>query len=357
MIKDNFIIKIVEKSPGKEWDELIQSSEDGSFFALNDFLEMQGEKSCYIIAYNNDGKIIGGIAGRIRGDKPIIGKFIKMFWVETGPIVNCNDDNLKVKIKIALLEKLKEAAKKEGVIQINITHWSRERNPDVFTKAEFQVTPFATYLLDLEQDEKKIYSNFRKGNKSTIKKAQKFNITIIHNNKNNFVSFLDSYYTVYQKTEERAIKIHSNTSMTLKPKIFLENILSNDNILSNIFLAVYEDQIASGALILRCGSKIIYYLGASDIYLNRKTGASNLLHWEIIKWAKSKGIKVYDLGGIPVNPTEDDPAYGVYIFKKGFGGEYKEYYGGTYIISHFRYQLMKKIMSNKKYLRFVRKII
>lgn len=55
-----------------------------------------------------------------------------------------------------------------------------------------------------------------------------------------------------------------------------------------------------------------------------------LLQWEAIRWAKNKGCKIYDLWGIPDHPEtvlEDsfldrsDGLWGVYRFKRGFGGE------------------------------------
>ena len=55
-----------------------------------------------------------------------------------------------------------------------------------------------------------------------------------------------------------------------------------------------------------------------------------LLQWEAIRWAKQKGCKVYDMWGIPDFPegeledqfmTRSDGLWGVYRFKRGFGGK------------------------------------
>ena len=54
---------------------------------------------------------------------------------------------------------------------------------------------------------------------------------------------------------------------------------------------------------------------------------NNLIHWEIIKWAKEKGLKEYDLWGIPADPKEGHPLWGVYRFKKGFNAELKNFIG------------------------------
>ncbi len=55
-----------------------------------------------------------------------------------------------------------------------------------------------------------------------------------------------------------------------------------------------------------------------------------LLQWEAIRWAKQQGCTVYDLWGIPDYPEEvleeqfmnrSDGLWGVYRFKRGFGGK------------------------------------
>jgi lipid II:glycine glycyltransferase (peptidoglycan interpeptide bridge formation enzyme) len=55
-----------------------------------------------------------------------------------------------------------------------------------------------------------------------------------------------------------------------------------------------------------------------------------LLQWEAMRWARSRGCEEYDLWGVPDEdePTleagfagRDDGLWGVYRFKRGFGGQ------------------------------------
>ena len=57
-----------------------------------------------------------------------------------------------------------------------------------------------------------------------------------------------------------------------------------------------------------------------------------LLQWEAMKWAKSRGCDEYDLWGVPDEDeatlesnfeSRHDGLWGVYRFKRGFGGEIK----------------------------------
>jgi lipid II:glycine glycyltransferase (peptidoglycan interpeptide bridge formation enzyme) len=79
---------------------------------------------------------------------------------------------------------------------------------------------------------------------------------------------------------------------------------------------ICEDQGAPVAAVVvsAIGDSAIYLLGATT-EAGMKSQGSYVLHWTIIQWLKSRGIRWYDLGGIDpvVNP-------GVYSFKKGFSG-------------------------------------
>ena len=55
-----------------------------------------------------------------------------------------------------------------------------------------------------------------------------------------------------------------------------------------------------------------------------------LIQWEAIRWAKQKGCASYDLWGVPDDEegnleaqfsARSDGLWGVYRFKRGFGGE------------------------------------
>lgn len=67
------------------------------------------------------------------------------------------------------------------------------------------------------------------------------------------------------------------------------------------------------------------YGGQSDSH--RNIYAYHALIWERIKWAKSKGVRWFDFFGVPGELDEKDPLYGIYYFKKSFGGEYCAYIG------------------------------
>lgn len=54
---------------------------------------------------------------------------------------------------------------------------------------------------------------------------------------------------------------------------------------------------------------------------------NHLLQWEAMRWAQEQGCVIYDMWGAPDELEESDPMWGVYRFKRGFGGEFVRHIG------------------------------
>ncbi|MFN8426455.1 MAG: peptidoglycan bridge formation glycyltransferase FemA/FemB family protein [Anaerolineales bacterium] len=101
--------------------------------------------------------------------------------------------------------------------------------------------------------------------------------------------------------------------------------------LGEILLAEYEGKPLAALFVARNGNRAYYLYGAStDEERNRMP--TYLLQWEAMKWAKARGCEEYDLWGVPDEDeatleanfeTRHDGLWGVYRFKRGFGGELK----------------------------------
>ena len=95
-----------------------------------------------------------------------------------------------------------------------------------------------------------------------------------------------------------------------------------------LVLATYQGEALAGVMAFIHGPVAWYLYGASsDRERNRM--APYLAQWEAMRWAKSQGAASYDLWGVPdVDETEleagfetrHDGLWGVYRFKRGFGG-------------------------------------
>jgi peptidoglycan pentaglycine glycine transferase (the first glycine) len=96
----------------------------------------------------------------------------------------------------------------------------------------------------------------------------------------------------------------------------------------HFLFASHEGTPLSGAFVLTFGRKLWFMHGASGKE-KRKLQGNYLLQWEVMRWAKQRGVTHCDFGGAPKpgDRHEGDPYYGVYRFKLGFGGDVVEYLG------------------------------
>ena len=75
------------------------------------------------------------------------------------------------------------------------------------------------------------------------------------------------------------------------------------------------------------GSEIIYLFSGSDQKYMRDYNAQYLIQWHMIKYAAEHGFSRYNFYGINGLPDPSSKDYGIYEFKKGFGGQVIELIG------------------------------
>jgi len=94
-----------------------------------------------------------------------------------------------------------------------------------------------------------------------------------------------------------------------------------------LFLAYVNDVCVSGTVAGFYGNKCLYLYGASGNEF-RNYMPNYLIQWHMLLFSKEAGCTIYDLRGVPgIIEDENNPIYGLYRFKKGFGGEVCEFAG------------------------------
>ena len=98
-----------------------------------------------------------------------------------------------------------------------------------------------------------------------------------------------------------------------------------------LLIAKYKKTPLAGIMVFTRGKRAWYFYGASNSQ-ERNRMPTYLLQWEAMRWAASRGSTEYDLWGIPDEEQDTlerdfmsrtDGLWGVYRFKRGFGGEIK----------------------------------
>ena len=83
----------------------------------------------------------------------------------------------------------------------------------------------------------------------------------------------------------------------------------------------------SAVMFMLYGDEIISLFGGNDDKYMKTHSAQFLLQWHMIKYAIDHGFKRYNHYGINALPTPGDDNFGLYNFKRGFGGTVLELIG------------------------------
>lgn len=104
----------------------------------------------------------------------------------------------------------------------------------------------------------------------------------------------------------------------------------------------------SGIITTYFGNKSWYLYGASD-NMYREFMPNYYIQWQAFTDAKKSGYELYDFFGISGKTDESDPLYGLYRFKKGFGGEFTEFIGEfDYVVDPILYFAWTKLLPQFK---------
>lgn len=343
----NFSIEKIKNLNFDEWDRFVQASSEGNFFSTTDYWKVYHSEAHFLLL-RVDGQIIAGLPFAIQNVFPVIGRFFKFCRAETSVIVIEEIEKEQVdEIKYKTLQYLMSFLKQNSVILFSITSKIRTSDGEVFKKIGFKTGRTGTYKIDLTQDVNDIYRNFSKGHKSSVQKAIKSNVEIKFYDSEEAKSRINEFIELQGSLFDR--KKDTFSVLYLKSDGFVKEILDSTYHKCYMAIAYYNNRPAAGAILVTFKGLIYYYLGASDFSLTRESQAANLLQFEIIKFAKSEGRTVYDFGTADVVMNPQSPMYGVYLFKKNFGGYIEEYDSASFVLNPSRYRLMKYLNRLLKY--------
>lgn len=292
-------------------------------------------------------EIIGGWVGVYRGNKPVVKWIAKAVYFDSYPIFTTTEQ--AEKSQTLLMNTMREWAKEEHIVMFNLTHWVRGRQlPDL------QIEHNATFLLPLQDNSEAQWKLVESKQRNIVRKGEKNGVEVRALHGEEAIAELPTLQILREQTQQHAIKKHANASMLLKSDEFFINLLRHTD--STLFIGSVEGKPATVAVMIASGETAYYYSGGSDYELNRQTGSSAYVIWRAIEhYRESKEVKYMDLGGVPVQPEPTHPAYGVYAFKRSFGGEYMEFDAGVIVINEVKYAVLKWLLKQRKLLRLFSK--
>lgn len=198
-----------------------------------------------------------------------------------------------------------------------------------FTISE-PLQPRSSIHLDLQPAPEALFAGFTKGHRADVRRAERNGVTV---RVGTHAADLDTFYTIMKATGARQqFSIHACEYYATAWRLF--------GAAARLLIAEHEGRAVAAFLVFGWGDAGQYmYSGSTDAGL--KLGANHLLQWHAIQWVRERGCTTYDLWGIPdafgqlagrsgaeaqlEAAAREHALYGVYRFKKGWGGRVVRY--------------------------------
>lgn len=179
------------------------------------------------------------------------------------------------------------------------------------------IQPRRTVLVDLQGTEEEILARMKQKTRYNIHLAARKDVEV------RVSDDLDAFYALMQTTGERdGFGVHSKAYYERAYRLFAPEGTGL------ILQAEYAGQPLAALMLFMRGERAWYLYGASND-LERNRMPAYRLQWEAMRLAREHGCRTYDLWGVP-DEDEDtleaqftarsDGLWGVYRFKRGFGG-------------------------------------
>ncbi len=291
------------------------------------------------------------------------------FYCPRGPAANkFKVQSSKFKVLDFLFEEIKKIAGKEGAMflrfdpplglndEFGIMNYEYLSN---FKKTSNEIQPRNTLILDLAKSEEELLREMKQKTRYNIKLAERKELRITNyelriDNRKIFEEKFKEFWELIKETSARDKFASHNKDYYWKmleglgeaqkaPQPFETMEPANEGdirecrLRARLYFAEYENKIIASNIVLYFGGLAVYLHGASSNKY-RNVMAPHLLQWRQILDAKNAGYEKYDFWGIArecqmsnvkcqMKSKFKNSWGGITRFKKGFGGEERNYIG------------------------------
>jgi lipid II:glycine glycyltransferase (peptidoglycan interpeptide bridge formation enzyme) len=303
----------------QRWNELVNADPDGgNLLQGKEFMEQKAEEGWTIRYLMVDELAVA-----------MMEKYVfplgKVWYAPKGPSTTSVSD------LDALLAELVPFARKTGVFSLKIEpelDHTTNMLPLVDTYGLERTNPiqynFSTVYVDLSPSLDDIMKSLPQKGRHAIRRAERDGVTVEQVEPTD-----ENCQIMYQLLRGTA----DDSAFAIRPPGYYQRFYRRYAGNGGLFFASYQGEVVAGAFAMVQGGKSMYKDGAS-IRQRTAYGASHLLQWRVIEWAKAKGSRLHDLAGAPpVAKVHDQthPFYNIGRFKRQFNKQVTEYVG-TYNI-------------------------
>jgi lipid II:glycine glycyltransferase (peptidoglycan interpeptide bridge formation enzyme) len=188
-----------------------------------------------------------------------------------------------------------------------------------FAASAQTIQPPRTIVLDLDGGDDAVLARMNQGTRRKIRQSQKNDIRYYQAAAADVAAF-----TIMMQTTgaRNAFGVHAPAYYRLAYDLFVPAGHAA------LMLAAHEGEPLAGVMVFAAGDTAWYLYGASSDS-KRNLMAAYGVQWAAIQWARARGCRWYDLWGVPDADeadleaqfqTRSDGMWGVYGFKRGWGG-------------------------------------
>ncbi len=237
-------------------------------------------------------------------------------YIPKGPVGPNFDD---------LLDPLDRLCKEKRAIALKVEpdQWGNARGasggtpPRGLIPALHAIQPPRTITIDLRLSDDDLLARMKQKTRYNLRLALRKGVVVRASGD------LDTFNRLMLATGERdAFGVHTPDYYRRSYEIFQSRGLCE------LLIAEFEGTPLAALMVFARGRRAWYFYGASANE-HREAMAPYLLQWEAIRWARAQGCEEYDLWGVPDEDeatleaefsARADGLWGVYRFKRGFGG-------------------------------------
>ncbi len=271
---------------------------------------------------------------------------LKIAYVPKGPHLNWQNTTIAGQG----LQKLVQVAQQPGVFFLKI-------EPDVPPSPQVTallaengfrpargIQPAATILVDISLPEDEILARMKSKTRYNIRLAGRKGVSV----REGTAADLPTFHQLNQITAVR-------DGFSVHPAEYYRAVYRQFPPENRALLFAEFEGEPLAALMVFAWDGVAYYLYGASSDAHRNKMPTYLLQWEAMRWAKAHHCHTYDLWGVPNAPAEvlerefstrRDGLWGVYRFKRGFGGKLSYSIGAfDFVYARSLYFLFNKLLA------------
>jgi peptidoglycan pentaglycine glycine transferase (the first glycine) len=328
------------------WDRFVAARDDGTLLQTSQWGRLKSEFGWDwdLVTVWEEGAEAPR-AGAVMLTRPLPLRLGTLAYVPRGPLVDWRDRELVA----TLFDRLHRATRRRRAWACWVEPEARDGTEVAEVLADIgyvpssrTIQPRSTILVDLTPSEDDIMMAMKSKTRYNIRLAGRKDVTV----RQGSVDDAEIFYDLMVETGERnEFGVHDARYYRRALELF------GPQGQVALFIAEYQGEPLAGLLAFAVGKRAWYIAGASS-NRHRNRMPAYAIQWSAIRWAKARGCETYDLWGIPdadeaeleaAFTKRSDGLWGVYRFKRGFGGEVTRYAGLWERSAHPLYPLATRL--------------